>query len=115
MSKANQNNTTLAKSLTRREAGSLAIIGAFAAVTGSAVNATAAPDPIIAAIEAHRGAFRRCSETCRAVMSLEQPGPDESPAYIEAHEVDAAAFEVAENAAVALTDIRPTTLGPVFS
>lgn len=122
MPKAQDTPTTAAKSLTRREAGSLAIIGAIAAVTGSAINAaaTTGPDPIFAAIETHRSAWAdlsafleikgRYDESVRATTG---PLPRKGDAGYAEAELDRREIEcgnAAARAANALCETRPTTI-----
>src|SRR5665647_748213 len=97
---ANRNNTTFVKSLTRREAGSLAIMGAIAAVTGSAVSATAAvssSDPIYAAIETHRSAFLWRLEALNTMLPLEDMESGPSDAFIATEKANDMAVDATHN------------------
>jgi hypothetical protein len=99
-------------STTRRAAlagaASLAVVPALALPCGAAQ----APDPILAAIEAHKAAFQRALRTCRIASKMDEcddPGHEEAVKYNEAD------WDAAANAAGELVDVTPATMAGLLA
>jgi hypothetical protein len=100
---------TVTKSLKRREALRLSLGGAAAMATGAAL--AAAPDPIFAAIEAHKAAYHRFSQAVDISGSLYHT----DPRYEEAEKATTDASGALESAAIHLTNILPTSFAGVIA
>jgi hypothetical protein len=93
-------------------AASLSIAGSVASAAPSALASPAVggPDPIFAAIEAHREAFMRKMKAGRVSIACSDT-PEEEAAWA----VEDAARDVLSDAAFDLTEIQPTTLAGVLA
>jgi hypothetical protein len=108
------------KTTTRRAVlASIATAPAAAALAAPALALTsAAPDPIFAAIERHKVAFRTSQEASRirAHTVDAEWAPEYDPVKVKAaDEADSAATDASNDAAYALTTIRSTTMAGVLA
>lgn len=112
MSQANRSNSTKipVQSLSRREAVGLSLGGVVAIAAGGAALAST-PDPIFAAIEAHKAAHHRFSRALDVSASL-YPS---DPRHDQAQELTGAAGEALESAGIHLTDVLPTSFAGVIA
>jgi hypothetical protein len=102
--------------LNRRNA--LAAIGSLPALSIPAAAAFATDDPIFAAIEWHKVAFRTSQEAGRIrVHTVDAKwAPEYDPVKCKAaQDADSAATDYADDAANALTTVQPTTMAGVLA
>jgi len=89
-----------------------------ALVVPSYVGANAAPDPIFAAIERHKAAFRRsqeCGRTRSGTVDAKWSPEYDHAACIAAEAADEAAVKGSDKAALALTTTQPTTVAGLLA
>lgn len=111
MSKADHPTTGRAPaSLSRREAGSLAIVGVLSAVAGIG-NAAAAADPIFAAIEAHKAAYLEAAAAGLAHIDV----PYSDPQYEPLQTIVSASYQKQQEAEDALLDAIPNSMAGVLA
>jgi hypothetical protein len=89
-----------------------------AAAHSTRAQSMAPPDPIFAAIERHKVAFRISQEASRIrARTVDVEGaPEYDPVEVKAaDEADSAAYDANADAANALTTVRPTTMAGVLA
>lgn len=116
MSKASHNTPITARSLSRRQIAGFAAVGALTAAAGMTGKAAAsASDPILAAIEAHRTAWMKWSETVFAEDDVQVEFGMASAECRAAEKANADGYNAELKAAIALAQVRPTTLAGVVA